>query len=337
MENLLVNSQFNLLFQKYKLKKCKSNQNYSDLKNAFLLNINNDKIEKISNKEFFNKKIFRKNLFPSSSNIQINNYTSNINSPIISMNRETLNNEKNKSKDYLNSSINCKKKKKKFSFNFDNNKYKMIKLRIKSQIEFKYPKKFNKSKSINYIHKEGQFFKTENNQKLIFNNVGIHYHNENNNNNEKYEIINYKEEIAKLKNKINILTTNFNNIEKEKNQKNQKIELLEEKVENLMYFIKNNNILALKEKISNLENSVDYLKLENEQLKKDINKKNKFFMSLTNSQLNKSIGKKKRKNNINNNNNKIKFKISNEIKESNILNDIDIQKIKLISIDPDNY
>ena len=109
-------------------------------------------------------------------------------------------------------------------------------------------------------------------------------------------------------------------------------------MENLTNFIKNNNIQYLNEKIQNLENSVESLKLENVQLKKEINKKNLIFKNLSKLNINKSKGKKKQKNEVAGNDNKNpNINPINIITEKNNLNDIDIQKIKQISIDPDAF
>ena len=117
-----------------------------------------------------------------------------------------------------------------------------------------------------------------------------------------------------------------------------------------MNFIKEKNMvnedgekMKLINKVNSLENTVEYLKSENKELKKEIGKKDKIILSLTSNQnkinlhhKNVSIGKKKDKNNQNNKNNQ-KNEIKNISNNENKLDKNDINKIKLISINPDSF
>ena len=114
-----------------------------------------------------------------------------------------------------------------------------------------------------------------------------------------------------------------------------------------MNFIKEKNMAnedgekeKLINKVNSLENTVEYLKSENKELKKEIGKKDKIILSLKINQnkinlhnKNVSIGKKKEKNNQNNQKNGNKNNSNNE----NKLDKNDINKIKLISINPDSF
>ena len=219
-----------------------------------------------------------------------------------------------------------------------NNIFDIDQIEIKEQEDWQMPatlSKFsNKSNDNNKLkQKKGSYFKTENNQKLIFNNVGIHYHRAKNNNkidSDKYQSKN-NQEINNLKNQIFVLLKKNAILENEKKEKDNKIEILEEKLEKLLNFIKEKNLQAEDdEKIK--------LKKENEELKKELEKKNIIILTLTNNQINnhsfvkknKSIGKKKEKK-------EIKKNIAKKISLANNLDEDDITKIKLISIDPDNF
>ena len=258
---------------------------------------------------------------------------------------------------FINSSSPMQFKKKLKKNNFKNN-FDIDKIEIKTQEDWELPSTLSKklSKSISTVKSgqkkdQGKYIKTENNQKLIFNNVGIHYHRIKNNNRietEKKEQ-NNNQEINKLKNQIFILLKKNTNLENEKSEKDTKIEILEEKIEKLLNFIKDKNFtgednekIKLKDTINTLENNILFLKNENNELKKEIEKRNKIILALTNNQIgnkindkksnkSKSIGKKKPKNDIRKNNN------NNNIKTINNFDDIDINKLKKISIDPDNF
>lgn len=323
MDNILLNSESILPYSKLKLKKSNTKLNFANLKKHLLPHII-EKKNKISNKFlYYNKDAIVKKILQTSLNMQINNSASISNKNSISnykSNSQTSSKYK-KNKIYNKTTQNSNKKNKKYNikmysdYNFNRDSLKIHK---------------DKCQSIKFLRLNDKFLETDNSQKVIFNNVGIHYHKDNINNkiNQTNNETNSKIEIEELKKKINILSEKYNSIENEKNEKNKKIEILEEKVENMMNFIKKSNILNLMDKIQNLENSVNCLKLENEKLKKEINKKNKMFFSLSNSNIHKkSIGKKKEKKEIN----------QNYVKTNNNLNDIDIKKIKLISIDPDNF
>jgi chromosome segregation ATPase len=206
-----------------------------------------------------------------------------------------------------------KKSKTKSIINNNNDVFDIEKIEIKTQEDFRLPKRISKillkSNQNGKSNKmKDQYIKTENNQKLIFNNVGIHYHRAKNNNRgeaEKAEINMLKSQIKSLLKKNEILTT-------EKAERDKKIDVLEEKIDKLLNYIKEKKLSSsgedneknnLKNKINNLENCVNYLKSENNELKKEIEKKNKIILSLSNSQIesspshkkNVSIGKKKEK------------------------------------------
>ena len=257
---------------------------------------------------------------------------------------------------FLSSSATMKINKKSQKNNLQNN-FNIDKIEIKTQENWELPstlsKKFNKSIStINSTQNKnkGKFIKTENNQKLIFNNVGIHYHRVKNNNRietEKKEPSINNQEINKLKNQIFILLKKNTNLENEKNEKDSKIEVLEEKIEKLLNFIKEKNLtgednekIKLKNKINTLENSVIYLKNENNELKKEIERKNKIILVLTNSQITNNINYKRRSKSKSIGKKRVKkdMRRSNINIETNTTFDgIDISKLKKISIDPDNF
>ena len=331
MKNNQRYSQSTLPYKKYKLKICKCKQNITNLKEELLPKKNYNKRNRTSNNFIFNKNFSLKNIFSLLSNTQTDNSISNNNSLIFSKtnSRISLKNDNNKFNNNINTPIKLKNNSKKYSLNINNHKFVLAQITVKPQETFKY---VNKSKSIQYFKKEGKFSKNENNQKYIINNIGIHAYKEENNLKDKIKELNYKKEIRKLKNKINILLEKYNNIETEKKEKDKKIEILEEKVDNLMNFIKNNNILILKDKNKKLQNSIDDLIIENEHLKKEINKKKKIFECLSNLKINKSIGTKKEKNNTNSN-----YNITTSNNKINDLNEIDIQNIKFISIDPNDF
>ena len=134
-------------------------------------------------------------------------------------------------------------------------------------------------------------------------------------------------EINKLNNNIKVLLIKNNKLQSEKSEKENKIEILERKIDELINFIKNNETLNLKNKINSLENDIQFLQKENEQLKKELENKNEIISSLT--QKNKQVNE-----NINNNNH---YKQTSKEKLQKInKNDIDIEKLKNISIDPDD-
>ena len=112
-----------------------------------------------------------------------------------------------------------------------------------------------------------------------------------------------------------------NKLQNEKNENESKIEILEQKIDKLITYIKNNETLNQKDKIISLENEIITLRKENEQLKNDLKIKNEVISSLQNK--NNRVNDFKNSININNKNN-------------NDENDIDIEKLKNISIDPDD-
>lgn len=340
MSNLLIYSRSNLPLEKLRYKRSQSRKNVINIsKNIFPKLPYNYNRDRNSNKNLYDKSLILDKLIRSSENTQINNSNSNKNSTINSKSNSlssSTTKDNNKSNNIMNSSIKIKNSKKLSCNNLSI--FKAI-MKPKDKFKIKINNLKGKSNSIQLIQQGGKFFKTENNKKVIFNNVGMHYHKEKNiinKDDEKNNELSLRKEIDILKNKLNIIMEKFNIIEEEKKQKSQKIENLEEKVENLMYFIKNNNLFDLKEKIQNLENSVKYLKLENEQLKKEINKKNIIFQNLSKINLNKSKGKKKEKKEMQKYDNK-NPNINNNIIDKDNLTDIDIQKINQISIDPDAF
>ena len=104
-----------------------------------------------------------------------------------------------------------------------------------------------------------------------------------------------------------------NKQKKEKNDKDNKFEILEQKIDTLINSIQNNETINLKNKINSLENENEILKKENELLKNELNSKNEIISLLTKNQNRKD-------------------KINDNIKS----NSIDMDKIRLISIDPDD-
>jgi len=310
-------------------------------------------------KQFRNKSLIEPKIFKTALNSRKNSLLNSKNNS----NSSSINNSKPKrsrfrSVRYITSSMQINKKTKNNDFtNNDNDNFDIDKIEIKAQEDFRLPqtlsKILNKSNQSNKSNKKkDQYIKTENNQKLIFNNVGIHYHRAKNNNRvdtEKSEIYSNKE-INKLKSQILLLVKKNELLESEKTERDNKIEALEEKIDKLLNFIKekklsgeNNEKNKLKNKINNLENCVNYLKSENSELKKEIEKKNKIILSLTSTQSesspshkkNVSIGKKKEKGDKTNKN-KINDK-NNEVNNVYNIDENDIKKIKLISIDPDNF
>lgn len=312
-------------------------------------------------KKFRNKSLIEPKIFKTALNSRKNSLLNSKNNS----NSSSINTSKSKrsrfhSVHYITSSmqINQKTKNSNYSNNDnDNDNFDIDKIEIKAQEDFRLPqtlsKILSKSNQSNKTNKKkDQYIKTENNQKLIFNNVGIHYHRAKNNNRvdtEKSEIYSNKE-INKLKSQILLLVKKNELLESEKNERDNKIEALEEKIDKLLNFIKekklsgeNNEKNKLKNKINNLENCVNYLKCENSELKKEIEKKNKIILSLTSTQSesspshkkNVSIGKKKEKGDKTNKN-KIND-TNNEVNNVYNIDENDIKKIKLISIDPDNF
>ena len=213
---------------------------------------------------------------------------------------------------------------------FLNNKkinFDISKLEIKAfnnlKIKTKIGNLLNKSKEIN---SKTTTNKEKFNQKLIFNNIGIHYHKNKNNNINKIEIgkkaDNNDSVIYKMKKKINFLIEQNCLLEKDKTDKNKKIEDLKEKVNNLTNFINKKNSseneirLKYEDKINSLENLVNELKNENQKLKNEI-------LSLKDKKLELKKDKVSSKNHQDNN--------------LNFLSKNDIERMKLITIDPDKF
>ena len=206
----------------------------------------------------------------------------------------------------------------------------------KRKITLKIPEKIDNLKNVrNRIIKKGNnYFKTENNQKIIFNNIGINYHKTKFNNQKikksfDKKDVNSVKDMDKVNDNIKGLSMKNNKIKNGKSEKDNKIEILEEKIDKLINFIKNNETLNLKHKINTLQNDVEILKKENEKLKSELETKNEIISSLKNNQ-----------NQIISQNNEIIDKIrSNKEKDQKMKNrnyDIDLDKLKLISIDPDD-
>jgi len=206
----------------------------------------------------------------------------------------------------------------------------------KRKITLKLPEKIDNLKNVrNRIIKKGNnYFKTDNNQKIIFNNIGINYHKTKFNNQKikksfDKKDVNSVKDMDKVNDNIKGLSMINNKIKNGKSEKDNKIEILEEKIDKLINFIKNNETLNLKHKINTLQNDIEILKKENEKLKSELEAKNEIISSLENKQ-----------NQISYQNNEIIDKIrSNKEKDQKMKNrnyDIDLDKLKLISIDPDD-
>lgn len=206
----------------------------------------------------------------------------------------------------------------------------------KRKITLKLPEKIDNLKNVrNRIIKKGNnYFKTENNQKIIFNNIGINYHKTKFNNQKikksfDKKDVNSVKDMDRVNDNIKGLSIKNNKTKNGKSEKDNKIEILEEKIDKLINFIKNNETLNLKHKINTLQNDIEILKKENEKLKSELEAKNEIISSLENKQ-----------NQITYQNNEIIDKIkSNKEKGQKIKNrnyDIDLDKLKLISIDPDD-
>ena len=310
------------------------------------------------NKNWRNKSQLQKKLFKTEINTRKNSLNnSRNNSTISSLTKKSISNinrSRFNSINFISSSMKINQKIKNNNIINDQNNFDINNIEIKTQESWGLPhtlsKKLKKSNIMSKLNKKdesGKYLKTENNQKLIFNNVGIHYHKVKNHkiDSAKKDLIN-NQEISKLKNQIFILLKKNESLETEKNEKDIKIENLEEKIDKLLNFIKDkklsgedNEKIKLKNKINTLENNVNFLKNENNELKKEIENKNKIILALTNNQIdnniynkkNKSIGKKKEKNNIK------KIDFLNRLNTVYSINESDFNNIKKISIDPDGF
>ena len=203
------------------------------------------------------------------------------------------------------------------------------------KIMLKLPDKLEYLKKVrnHMIKRESNYFRTENNQKIIFNNIGINQHKNKSNsincidsNIKSFDKkdINSVKHYEKFNDNVKILLIKNNKLENEKTKKDSKIEALEQKIDKLINFIKNNETMNLKNKINELENEVELLKKENEKLRKELAIKNEIMLKSTKDTKNKNlIG-----NLINENNLNLSIKRS--------IYDIDIEKLKKISIDPDD-
>ena len=344
MENSLQYFYTNLSNIKLPLKKNISINNLSILKSNIFPKLILDKRKsnyKFSNKNLLrtslqDRKSFEQNLFQST--FILKNQISNSNNSKSNDRTSSTNESKTKHHSYIESSTNFPKKKSIYFKNNENNFSQKKKNGEKWKIQSKLSKILNKSKSIQPKYK--RFSETENNQKVIFNKLDIGNNHKNHLTKDKDIIIekdefNSKKEIEKLKGKVNYLIKKNKILENEKNENNQRIDILEKKIDKLIDYIKINEISNLKNKINSLENNVNHLKSENEKLKKEIDKKNKIFLGsdITKiEKINKSIGKKKSNEGIDNKEESLFY----DSKTKYNLNESDIQRIKLISIDPDN-
>ena len=341
MDNNSFLAQPKLSFKNIKLKNVEIKNKFGGLVNNNIYPyIHLDKNER--SKSQINSKIYK---------TSINTRKNSLNNSKNNSNCSSANNSKYKFNNSFHFISNSIKKQNKIKKNLIKNhtNFDLDNIVIKSQEDWGLPlslsKKFKKSTpKSNYNMEKGKYIKTENNQKLIFNNVGIHYHRAKNNHKIEFDKkeSNNEQEISKLKNQIYILLKKNTILETEKAEKDSKIEDLEQKLEKLINFIKDKNFseednekVKLKNKISSLENSVDFLKNENSELKNEIAKMNKIILLLKSNQIeikkNKSIGKKKQKSEL------TQLDVKNRINTLNNLDEKDIKKIKLISIDPDNF
>ena len=307
--NLLLSSNSALLIRKLRKKK---------------LTLKSNLIEKtsIDRSKFHNYKDLEKSF----------NYKSNDTTKSIF---PSLSSIKSKSKYYT--KVNSRDSSPKDDNNLKNSKNKIkTKLYNKQKINLKLQEKVDNFKKVrnHMLKRENNYFKTENNQKIIFNNIGINYHKMKYNNNNLKRSVEKKDsqtnkEINKLNNNIKVLLVKNNKLQNEKNENASKIGVLEQKIDKLITYIKNNEILNQKDKIISLENEIIFLKRENEELKNELKIKNEVISSLQKN--NNKIDEHKNKI-INNNciNNK------NEKNINFINNDIDMEKLKQISIDPDD-
>ena len=291
MDNLLLTSNSSLIIKRLRKKKLTTKKHlYLDRSKINELNY----LQKSFN---FKGNNTTKNVFPSLSSGKIK-YLTKSNSQASST-QDEINNEKDK-KSLIKTNI----------FN-------------KRKIGLKLPEKLDNLKNErNRIIKKGNNYfkteKTENNQRIIFNNIGINYHKTKCNNHnikrslEKKDLNSLKENSETNDNLKGLIIKN-NKQKKEKNEKDKKFEILEQKIDILINSIQNNETINLKDKIILLENENEILKKENEQLKNELNSKNAIISSLTNNQ---------------NQNDKINKNIKT--------NNINMDKLRQISIDPDD-
>ena len=291
MDNLLLTSNSSLIIKRLRKKKLTTKKHlYLDRSKINELNY----LQKSFN---FKENNTTKNVFPSLSSGKIK-YLTKSNSQASST-QDEINNEKDK-KSLIKTNI----------FN-------------KRKIGLKLPEKLDNLKNVrNRIIKKGNNYfkteKTENNQRIIFNNIGINYHKTKCNNHnikrslEKKDLNSLKENSETNDNLKGLIIKN-NKQKKEKNEKDKKFEILEQKIDILINSIQNNETINLKDKIILLENENEILKKENEQLKNELNSKNAIISSLTNNQ---------------NQNDKINKNIKT--------NNINMDKLRQISIDPDD-
>ena len=255
--NLLLSSNSALLIRKLRKKK---------------LTLKSNLIEKtsIDRSKFHNYKDLEKSF----------NYKSNDTTKSIF---PSLSSIKSKSKYYT--KVNSRDSSPKDDNNLKNSKNKIkTKLYNKQKINLKLQEKVDNFKKVrnHMLKRENNYFKTENNQKIIFNNIGINYHKMKYNNNNLKRSVEKKDsqtnkEINKLNNNIKVLLVKNNKLQNEKNENASKIEILEQKIDKLITYIKNNEILNQKDKIISLENEIIFLKKENEELKNELKIKMKSY------------------------------------------------------------
>ena len=218
--NLLLSSNSALLIRKLRKKK---------------LTLKSNLIEKtsIDRSKFHNYKDLEKSF----------NYKSNDTTKSIF---PSLSSIKSKSKYYT--KVNSRDSSPKDDNNLKNSKNKIkTKLYNKQKINLKLQEKVDNFKKVrnHMLKRENNYFKTENNQKIIFNNIGINYHKMKYNNNNLKRSVEKKDsqtnkEINKLNNNIKVLLVKNNKLQNEKNENASKIEILEQKIDKLITYIKNN-------------------------------------------------------------------------------------------------
>ena len=215
MDNLLLTSNSSLIIKRLRKKKLTTKKHlYLDRSKINELNY----LQKSFN---FKGNNTTKNVFPSLSSGKIK-YLTKSNSQASST-QDEINNEKDK-KSLIKTNI----------FN-------------KRKIGLKLPEKLDNLKNVrNRIIKKGNnYFKTENNQRIIFNNIGINYHKTKCNNHnikrslEKKDLNSLKENSETNDNLKGLIIKN-NKQKKEKNEKDKKFEILEQKIDILINSIQNN-------------------------------------------------------------------------------------------------
>ena len=301
MENSLFTSNSTLLIKRLRKRKISTKTHLLLDKSKF-----DNNLEKSFN---FKENHTTKNIFPSLSLKKVKYFTKS--NSRASSTKEEVNTEKEKS---------------------------MLKTNIynKTKITLKMPQKIDNLKNMRnrIINRGNNYYKTENNQRIIFNNIGINYHKmKSNKNNFKRSLekrdINSIKEMDKTNDNIKVLLIKNNKPKFDKSEKDDRIEKLEQKIDKLIDFINNNETLNLKNKINSLEKDIEILKKENQQLKNELEAKNEIISSL-------SKNKKPIVNNKETINDYMKTNIEINKKIKYKSSDIDMDKLKQISIDPDD-